>query len=923
MRRRQDKDYREAIRGFLLSKYRYAYPDLIIVSDDAAFNLLLEMRAELFQKVPLVFCGLNNFNPERLQGLDGVTGVNEEISIVPTLDLAMKLFPRTERIFALVDDLSAVGKANLHKYRAAAHHFAGRLSLDELLNLTIDRSPQVLSGLPKNSLVLYLSGLPKPDGSYLSRTETMHIVAQHAPVPVLTLWASAMGEGALGGYVISGDAQGRMAGELAGAVLSGTDPVTIPVVMESPNVPMFDYQQMLKFGIPESALPEGSEVVNRPFSFYREYRLGVWLGVLLLVSLAALVLTLLSIMSRRKEAEEKLRSSEVRLRRISNTILDAIIMIDHLGRVSFWNPAAEQIFGYCSAEALGQDIHELLAPGQYQDDYRRAFAEFQQSATGSAVGKTIELPALRKDGHEITIDLSLSAFLEGSRWHAVGIARDTTERKRTEEELHSRELYLRMAVEAGQVGLWTWDTSSAQLTWNNRLKEIFGLPVEGESPTFEEFSSAIHPADREETLTVVSQALSDQKLFRHEYRILWPDGSTHWVHAIGQGEYDDEGRAVTMVGSALDMTEQKHVEEALRESEGRFQKMFREHDAIMMLIEPESGRIVDINDAARNYYGYSREEFNHLAIQDINMMPQEEAAKVRQLVKNGIQTNFEFKHRLANGETRDIEAHISCIEINKQPLLFPIINDISDRKRLMEEQTRGAQLAALGTLAAGVAHEINNPIQGILNYASLIEKSPDRSERNKEMAHRIVGESLRIAKITQDLLFYSKDSRQEYKRAGINEVIEGALSLVGTKVRRYGIELRTDFQPDLPQLRLQPQSIQQVVINLVDNAYDAIRELGENAELRIIRLSTRALPPDDPTEIELDVYDNGVGIPPEVMPKAQQAFFTTKPSSQGTGLGLSIVSDIVNKHGGRIELASQEGEFTSVKVFLPIGTAEV
>ncbi len=368
---------------------------------------------------------------------------------------------------------------------------------------------------------------------------------------------------------------------------------------------------------------------------------------------------------------------------------------------------------------------------------------------------------------------------------------------------------------------------------------------------------------------------------------------------------------------AWEIIVRKQAEEALKESEERFQKLFRKHDAIMLLIEPNSGQIIDANNAAVKFYGYPLEQFKKISILDINTLSEEELALERQKACAMQKNCFEFRHRLSTEEIRHVEVHASPIQLNKQTLLFSIIHDISQRKRLMEEQSRSAQLAALGTVAAGVAHEINNPIQGIMNYASLIKTRPENIERNLEIAQRIIDESKRIAKITQDLLYYSKDSRLDMRPVDLKETIVGALSLISTKVRNEANDIETRIQEELPKFLLQPQSIQQVIINLVDNASDALRYKPVTAGRKEILVSASLLKSDTKQEICIEVQDNGTGMSEEVARRSQEAFFTTKPPSEGTGLGLSIVNDIVKKHNGYIEIDSKEGQYTKMKVFLP------
>ena len=252
--------------------------------------------------------------------------------------------------------------------------------------------------------------------------------------------------------------------------------------------------------------------------------------------------------------------------------------------------------------------------------------------------------------------------------------------------------------------------------------------------------------------------------------------------------------------------------------------------------------------------------------------------------------------------------------------IIGVAQDITYQKKLLDDYRRSAQLAALGTVAAGVAHEINNPIQGILNYASLIQEKPENIKRTTLLAERIANESIRIGQITNELLHYSRDNRIDFKRCDLGETIEGALVLMRRKIHQRGIKLSFERQEDLPELELQPQSIQQVVINLLDNAADALLEKEHKEEEKQIRIAIMKAVRSGESCVCLQVYDNGSGMSDEVLDKAQEAFFTTKGMGKGTGLGLSIVNDIVRKHKGTLEIDSVKNQYTAINILLPINS---
>lgn len=365
-------------------------------------------------------------------------------------------------------------------------------------------------------------------------------------------------------------------------------------------------------------------------------------------------------------------------------------------------------------------------------------------------------------------------------------------------------------------------------------------------------------------------------------------------------------------------TNKIRVEQLLRASEQRFQSMFRLHDTAMMIIDPNTQNIIDANNAALSFYGYTHDEIQQKKITDINEAPSDEVLLAVNKILQGDQDFFEFDHRLANGDLRHVEVQASPIRVKSEVLIFSIIHDATARKERFDEQKRSAQLAALGTIAAGVAHEINNPIQGIMNYATLIENNPEKIENNSNYSKQILKESHRIAGITKDLLYFSKNGSNQKISSDICGLVESALSLIQTKARQHGIDIETYYEEGLPKVAVQPQGIQQVVINLVDNAIHAVDEKITEASDRVVKVSVGLLKIGQPQHLFIEVYDRGTGMDSDTLSRAKEAFYSTKSSSPGAGLGLYIVNEIVSTHNGKLIIDSVMKEYTKVTAYLPV-----
>jgi PAS domain S-box-containing protein len=265
----------------------------------------------------------------------------------------------------------------------------------------------------------------------------------------------------------------------------------------------------------------------------------------------------------RKRAEKEARWSEARLRGITDSAQDAIIMMDPQGTISFWNPAAQSILGYAAEEAIGKHLHTLLTPERYLAAHRAAYPEFLRTGGGNAIGKTVELAARRKDGREIAIDLSLSAVCLGGKWHAVGILRDITNRKQAEEALRSsEEKFRQLAENVREVFFIRTPLGDKTIYISPAYEPIWGRTCDSLYQSPMSWAEAIHPDDQGQAqLLAVRQLLGEP--IDSEYRIRTPDGQEKWIRSRTSPIRNEVGEFIRIVGIAEEITERKRYEAEL------------------------------------------------------------------------------------------------------------------------------------------------------------------------------------------------------------------------------------------------------------------------------------------------------------------------------------------------------------------------
>ena len=267
---------------------------------------------------------------------------------------------------------------------------------------------------------------------------------------------------------------------------------------------------------------------------------------------------------------------------------------------------------------------------------------------------------------------------------------------------------------------------------------------------------------------------------------------------------------------------------------------------------------------------------------------------------------------------KQVTLNIIPIKNDEQNPILVILKDITQRKK-MEAQIQHAQrMEAIGTLAAGVAHEINNPISGIMGYAEILKQRYHEQDRNEDIPSKIIKESDRIAKIVKNLLSFAKDWQEESRSARIKDILSNTLGMIKGRMAKDSIKLSVDVSNNLPDIKARSYEIQQVFLNILSNAHYSLNQRfpGSN-ENKFLGVQSKTVKLEDQNYVRTTFYDRGTGIPKNILNKVCDPFFSTKPSGNGTGLGLSISHAIIKNHEGNLLVESVEGEYTKVMVDLP------
>ncbi|MDM8516041.1 ABC transporter substrate binding protein [Desulfobacterales bacterium HSG16] len=414
------------------NKFKAIKISIIIATDDIALDFLLKRRNLLFPKVPVVFCGPNNFQVSRISGHEKITGVAENPNFKGTLHLMFELHPEVSQI-AVIADREPAALNRLKQLKRITPIFEKKAKFIYTTDENMEKLKEELQSFGKNTIVLYLSFLRDQQGKeYSVGVEVLKELSDSCRLPFYTYKKIDIGHGAVGGVVISEELMARYAAQMAVKILQGNPVSTIPIIMDTPTVAMFDYNKLKQFGINETAISRESIVVNKPFSFYKTYKRLVW-SISGIIGFLIFFIAILSInIIRRKQAEEKLRQSEKKYRGIFDNATEGIFQTSRGGKIVEANDALARIMGFDSSRVLMQHVtnvkHQIYAEPEKRDELLMLIEKH-------GYVKGFETKFIRKDGIIIHVSINIHAILDtrNNILYYEGILDDITDKKQTQD----------------------------------------------------------------------------------------------------------------------------------------------------------------------------------------------------------------------------------------------------------------------------------------------------------------------------------------------------------------------------------------------------------------------------------------------------------------------------------------------------------
>lgn len=355
----------------------------------------------------------------------------------------------------------------------------------------------------------------------------------------------------------------------------------------------------------------------------------------------------------------------------------------------------------------------------------------------------------------------------------------------------------------------------------------------------------------------------------------------------------------------------------LRASEERYRALFEQARDGIGVVRLDDYRLVEANNRVCEILGIRQEECTD---RDIRNLLKSTIPNV-QLMDGHVSGESELIIQTAKGKSLPVSVSFTPLSTDGEKVMIMSLRDLSLRKRLeadREEMQRqlyqSSKMASIGELSAGVAHEINNPLNGIINFAQLLkDEEQPRSEFEQQMIDGIIDEGERIAKIVRGLLTFARADTHELEHVHFADSIKTSIALFGRQFEKDDIKVEIDLQPDLPFVRADGSRLRQVVVNMISNAYHALKaKPADSVERKLFKITARRAG----ELVRVEFYDNGVGIKREDLSKVFDPFFTTRRETGGTGLGLSVSFGIIRDFGGTINVESEVGKFTRFTIEL-------
>jgi PAS domain S-box-containing protein len=922
------ENYRRIFSEYLTAKYAEFPPDLVILVFVGNLGISGKLLPQLFPNAPIIVAGFTEENLQANQFDNRMSGVAQRIDPQATLELIGRLQPDVNRI-VVIGGTAEVDRQVTQKVREAAQQFKNRYTIEIWDHLMIEEMREAVKNLPERTAILFGRLFRDGAGQALISSEVARTLAQVANAPMYVMTDANLGTGAVGGSIASIEAFGKRAGELARLILTGAAPASLPFEIRADSVPTFNWPVLKRWGIAENRLPPNSVIRFRPEPLWKEYRWYVFGAIVIIFVQAAMIADLLFQHRRRRRMEAVLQESQ-QLMELATSAGDLGLWSRDLTNNDVWaNEPLRALFGFEAASPLRfDDFLKRFHP----HDRERMLLSVEHAETDQMPFEG-EFRIILPNGTQRWVLAKGRTMIDSTDCDTrrMGVVLDITERKRAEEKF-------RIAVEASPNAIIMVDRQGEILLANPQTEKLFGY-------------------SREELLGQSINRLVPQR-FRNSDPLAWmnflgapevrPTGTGQELSGlrkdgnefpvdIGVTPIDTAEGALILV-TIIDLSERKTSAEALahliregeaeRERERTFLRQIIDTNPNFIFAKNRQGRFTLANKAVADAYGTTVE--NLIGKTDSELNPNRE--EVEAFRRDDLEVLETMQDRfIAEERVTDADGRVRWLQTVKRPIIesngqaTQVLGASTDitRRRATELELREqraelahvARISTMGELAASLAHELNQPLTAILSNAQaalrFLSNKPADLEEVREILDDIVQDNSRAGEVIRRMRALVKKEEPEFTSVDLVSLIRDVVVLLHSDAILQNVKIALELDDHLPPVRGDKVQLQQVMLNLMLNAFDAMRDCP--AAEREVRLRVAR---EDTSLIQAAVSDRGAGLSRDKLDKIFQPFYTTK--REGLGMGLSICRSIIEAHGGRLWAENNPDEGATFHFTVPI-----
>ena len=846
----QDHRYRKLLVDLFDYKYSKEKPRLIIALYSAALDFALGYRSDLLQDIPIVFGGVDRQSVENRSLGPNIYGIINSTSYKETLDLALTLHPNTRHV-AIVAGVDFVSRQSLREAREIYRAYEKRVTFIDLAGLQMADLQKKVANLPPETVVIFIMLLKDGRGKEYTVPEALSIISAASNAPIYSFQDHELGNGIVGGYLSDVESNGKAIAELGLRILKGVKPSGQLILQESNYQLKFDWRQLQRWSISEDRLPRGSIVRFKQLTVWEQYKDRIIGAISLIIFQTLIILFLLHQRRLRRQTEHELRDKLEFEKKLSELSTEFINL---------------------PSEKIDAKIIDVLAwIGQFMQADRSHMFRFNWNQTEFRITHIWEAEGVRKDDI-IVPGLVIKDTFPWLFDNLIGgrdvIVRDT--------EVLSTEKSISEYRYCREIGIRSFIILPIQL--ENAPLCAIGLDTIRKKSQWSQ--------DVQARLRIIGEIITNAIVRRHAEKKF--EMAALKYRTVADHTYDWE--------------------------------YWQNTDGSLQYISPSCERIS----------GYKAQDFikNSSLFRDI-IVPEDKEAWAKHIcsTQKELQSGeIQFRIQRPDGEIRWIEHACQPVfdqQGNNQGVRASN-RDITEREyyRLETHQLRSElahidRVVTISTLTSALAHEINQPLAAMRSYAQaalrFMDKDYPEYESVRKALQGIVADNKRAAEVVNRLRNLVKKGTPNREMIEINSIINDVKDLINSELVLRNTSITLNLNPGIPVIQSDSIQIQQVLINLLTNALDAMNDKPIDA--RTIVISTRA---ENSSEIIVSISDSGTGIPPDSIERIFLPFHTTK--STGMGLGLSICKSIIEAHGGNLYAENNPEVGATFYLILPTGS---